>query len=132
MDRSGLLMVMIVLGYLGFEVYGVHSSRHLMEPQYIFEKYLAAQYAAQRCAPQARADHDQFAHNLAVMRRKALSALAEESPQLDEEALSDRLQRSAAAKLADVKALIDEQGCDAKATRIQVLTYEQSSRLRLQ
>lgn len=131
MDRTGLVVTLFVLGYLGFEVYGVHSSRHLMEPGYILARYTAAQRAVQRCGATGTPDRAQFEHNLAVMRRKAAAALAEASPAVDGAAAQARVDQRAAQRAAEVDALIDAEGCDSKAVWTLAKTYQQSARLRL-
>jgi hypothetical protein len=132
MDKSGFLVAFFVLGYLAFEIYGVHSSRHLMQPGYIYDKYTAAQHAVERCGLPEGANQAQFANNIAVMRRKARAELAQADPAAAAGAIDAELERRAAAKRAEVDALIEEQGCKGKALWTLAKNYEQNARLRLQ
>lgn len=132
MDKSTFLVVVFVIGYIAFEAYGVHTQRHLMEPGYIHAQYAAADQAMARCGEAGSGAREQFAHNLAVMERRAIGELLESGDYADEEAAAAEVAARAAERRREVDALADSAGCDDKQLWTLVKTYEQRARLNLQ
>jgi hypothetical protein len=132
MDKSTFLVVVFVIGYIAFEAYGVHTQRHLMEPGYIHAQYAAADEAMARCGKAGSGAREQFDHNLAVMERRAISALLESGDYSDETAASAEIAARAAERRAEVNALADSAGCDDRQLWTLMKTYEQRARLNLQ
>jgi len=132
MDRSTFLVAAFVIGYIAFEAYGVHTQRHLMEPGYIHAQYAAAEHAMRRCGDADAGNRAQFAHNLAVMERRAIGELLETEAFSDRRAAAAEVTRRADERRAEVDALADGAGCDARELWTLMKTYEQRARLKLQ
>lgn len=132
MKSTALPFLLFVGGYLAFEIYGVHSSKHLMEPMRIYGQYVAAQRAASHCGTGDAQTRERFSHNLAVMRRRASQQLAEAEPDLTERDIDTRLDALAATREAEVEALIDGGDCGRGELFALSKTFEQRARLGLQ
>ncbi|MFN2288751.1 MAG: hypothetical protein ABR578_10520 [Chromatocurvus sp.] len=133
MDRgTGLLFGFFVLGYIAFEAYGVHTQRHLMEPGYIHAQYAAAEQATTRCGEAKPAAQQQFAHNLAVMERRAIGELLDSDAFSDRSAAATEVARRAEERRARIDTLADNAGCDDRQLWKLMKTYEQRARLKLQ
>jgi hypothetical protein len=131
MDKAALPFLLIVGCYIGLEVYGVYSQRHLMEPTNLYAKYVAAQRAGERCGTYDEATTAQFARNVAAMRRMARGKLAAAQPGATPESLAQQLDANVTAARQDVDALIEAQGCAGAEARTLTTTFEQWSTLSL-
>ena len=131
LDKSGFVALVIILGYFGLEVYGVHTQRHLTEHTYINDRYTAAAHAVELCGTDREVDRQRIAHNIRVVRRRAAEQLAEENPDQSPEYVEALLVDRLTARTAEVDALFEAQGCEGKALWRLKKSYEQIARLRL-
>lgn len=131
MEKGTVIACLAIAGYLAFEVYGVHTQRHLMQPGYIHAQYAGAQRAMARCGDPSPEQRARFERNLAVMARRARQALAEALPGAGSDELDARVAERAAQRVAEVDARVASTGCDDRALWSLMKTYEQRARLNL-
>ncbi|MEM1080376.1 MAG: hypothetical protein AAGH65_02230 [Pseudomonadota bacterium] len=131
MNAGTVLFLLIVVAYLGFEVWAVSKVGYRMEPVYIFERFVAVDRAMTRCGQPDAAMKTDFDRNRASVRQRAERELAEQggdtNPAMIHQTLTDALR----AQEAEVDALIDAVGCDDIELFKLMKGYENRARLNL-
>ena len=131
MNRAAILWILVVLGYVGFEVSAVRHSQHLFEPLFTFDQFASIQHATQRCGGPDEEQRRRFLSNLPAVRRRAGQELAERDPQRSVEEIERMLDGRTGAREAEVDALIEERGCaDSEVWKLLKL-YEIRARARV-
>ena len=131
MKAGPILAIIILLGYVGFELYTLSRLGYRMEPLYIFERFAAVEHAMERCG-EADADlQNRFTRNRATVQSRARRELVEQNPEQSPEMIDRLMAEIIQSQEAEVDALIAELGCDDieifKLTR----GYENRARLNL-
>jgi hypothetical protein len=131
MDKATFAALFFVLLYAGWEVHGLYSSRHLMEPLYIYDQFVGADRAVERCGGAEAGEREKFLRNLDSVTRDAGEDLAEKHPEEDAGAIEARLAELRQEREAEVDALIEAQGCDGKEVWTLLRLHKMRARLNL-
>ena len=129
-NLAGILATIVVAGYLGFELYGLHRARERMEPVAVFTQYAGLRHAVTLC-DETPANSGDFERNFDAVTRLATADLLEKSPDRSEAELASELESKLNARENEVEAVISEQGCDSKEVFRLLKLYEARSRLKL-
>ncbi len=129
MKRASILWILVVVGYLGFEVDAIRRSRHLFEPLHTLDVFTSAQRASQRCGDPEDPRREPFERNLASVRRRARDDLARSHPQQPSEAVERMLAERTRAREAEVDALVAAEGCESGSVWRLLKLHEQRARL---
>jgi predicted HTH transcriptional regulator len=107
--------VLLVAGYVGFELYALQRNRYRMEPQFIFGNFVMAARAADVCGVPKRAAVDQFQRRYATARQRAIQAQAQANPKMSVADITARIGDQEETVSREIDALVGEQGCKGKA-----------------
>ena len=110
MGLTGYITILVVVVYLGFELFGLHKARDRMEPGYVFNEFVGARRAAEACGVKD-SQKAAFVRNFVAVKARALDALLAAEPDTDAAAL---LATREQAREAEVDALIAAQSCGGK------------------
>ena len=110
MGLTGYITILVVVVYLGFELFGLHKARDRMEPGYVFNEFVGARRAAEACGVKD-SQKAAFERNFVAVKARALDALLAAEPDTDAAAL---LATREQAREAEVDALIAAQSCGGK------------------
>jgi hypothetical protein len=127
---AGAAAVVVVIGYLAFELYGLHRARERMEPAQVYAQFVRARHAVSVCGVDSPARAD-FERNFEAVTRLATSDLAEREPDVTPAQLQQMLAARRRAIEHDVDALVAEHGCKDNAVWRLLKLYEVRSRLTL-
>jgi hypothetical protein len=131
MNGAGWLFVLFALGYVAFELYGLHSSKHLMQPDHIYGQFVLADQARLNCGEADEERDARFAHNLDSMRRTAEKDLRKAEPELSAEAAAARVDELEAGRRSEVDALVQSNGCGDRQIWTWLRLYEQRAQMNL-
>ncbi|MEM8564508.1 MAG: hypothetical protein AAGF57_19870 [Pseudomonadota bacterium] len=131
MRVSTIVAILFVGGYIAFELTAIHRNQYRLEPVFIFEEFVTADQAAQRCGEPDDNERQAFLSNYAVVRANALADLSVLGARDEELSNSDELDALYAAKVLEVNAFIDANGCDDQTVWRWVKLHEVRSKLRL-
>ncbi len=112
MKASAIPFIVIVVAYFALELFVASSTRHRMEPEYIFANHVKASRAVDRCGPLKPVDADKFDANYRYSRRRAVAARTESEPNESEASIEAIVHAQEEAGRREVDALVDELGCD--------------------
>ena len=129
-NLAGILATIIVAGYLGFELYGLHRARERMEPVAVFTQYAGLRHAVTLC-DETPADRSDFERNFDAVTRLATADLLEKNPDRSEAEVASELESKRETRENEVEDVIGEQGCDSKEAFRLLKLYEALSRLKL-
>lgn len=124
------LVILVVLGYLGLEVYALYHARDRMDAVGIFDSFVKAGRAHAACGeadPERRA---RFEANLNKTTERAVRKLAERNPGLDQAGVSRMIGERRRALEAETDALIATQGCRGREVDLLVRQYSIWARFR--
>lgn len=130
MGLAGYITILIVVVYLGFELFGLHKARNRMEPGYVFNEFVGARRAVALCPDEARETAD-FERNFKAVTERAISALAESSPDSTIELITSQVNSQRKTRESEVAALVAAEGCDSKTVWRLLKLYEIRSTLNL-
>jgi hypothetical protein len=119
-----VLFILIVVGYVGFELYGLHRAKERMDPVTILDKFHMADRATSRCGEPEGDDLQSFQRNLELAEARATRALAERSPEASQTEIAERLATRREARVQEVDALIEAQGCGDREIYILLRRFE--------
>ncbi len=114
MSIPSVLAIVVVIGYLVFEVSILHKQRYRMEPLFVHNEFVTANHATQRCGEPDEAERQQFLLNFKVVQRNALADLMEKTPETATVEASAELARLRTERESEVDTFIDSNGCDDK------------------
>lgn len=123
-----VVFVLIVLGYLGFELYVVGRNSYRTEPDYIFRSYVQASQAVESCGVLKAGSYESFPGNLLYVQGRAADALAEANANLGHAAAATAIRELEIATRREVEDLISRTGCDEKEVWMLRRRYENYSR----
>ena len=129
-NLAGILATIIVAGYLGFELYGLHRARERMEPVAVFTQYSGLRHAVTLC-DETPADRSDFERNFDAVTRLATADLLEKNPDRSEADVAIELESKRETRESEVEDVIAQQGCDSKEAFRLLKLYEARSRLKL-
>lgn len=113
MTKGGLLFVIIVGGYILFELSLLHKLGYRTEVDHILGQMVPAQEAVNRCGQASAAQQEKFARRMATLQTRAVRELEKAEPGLGEEQATAQF----AAQVRDIRrsaeAAIAEQGCNS-------------------
>lgn len=131
MKASTVLLLVIVLGYLAFEVHVVSRNAYRTEPVFIFGEFITASQAIRRCGPLKPVDVEQFETNYRYARWRASNAISEDRPAESPAAVEATLEAREAEGRQRVDALVADLGCEDIELRKLRKRYENFARLTL-
>lgn len=131
MRAGALLALIVVVAFLGFELYTLTRLSYRTEPLYIYDQWLRADAAFERCGSGDHSERKAFLRNLSAVRRRAADALADELPGDDDAARDLRLEQRAAQQRQAVLNVVTAGGCGDKQVWRWLKTHEQRARLNL-
>ncbi|MEM1154529.1 MAG: hypothetical protein AAGI44_10325 [Pseudomonadota bacterium] len=131
MRFSTIVAILFVGGYIAFELTAIHRNQYRLEPVFIFEEFVTADQAAQRCGDPDASERKDFLSNLAAVRANALEDLSVRNVEDDDSSNNGELDALRDAKVMDVNAFIDANGCDDPTVWRWVKLHEVRSRLSL-
>jgi hypothetical protein len=117
------LTILVVLGYLGFEVSALYQARERMDAVSIFDSFVKAGRAHAACGvPDAR-QRGHFEASLDQATGRAVRKLAERNPGLDAAGLARLIGERRRAREAETDALIAAAGCAGREVAMLVRQY---------
>lgn len=125
------VLVIIVVGYFGIEVYQFHRMGYRMEPLFIFEKFAAANVAAELCGPVDEDERQRFLRNFRHVTRRAVEELDAQASDVATTSPKQGIAELEAAQRSEVEALIAEQSCAGPEVKRLVKFHEIRARLKL-
>ncbi|MDJ0848583.1 MAG: hypothetical protein QNK04_09415 [Myxococcota bacterium] len=128
MDLRAILFVLIVAGYVGFEVNAVRMSQHLFEPLFTFDQFASMRHASRECGAPEPGQREQFERNFAAVETRARRSLAEENPQSSPERIAVMLSERRSAREREVDAAIEAGGCADRELWKWLKLYDQRAR----
>lgn len=131
MNKGGLLAAVIVVGYLGFEVYTVQKARHRMEAPYIFSQFVVANSAVVTCRQAKGAQYEKFLANFERVRARAIKELGEAHPDADAQDIDRMLRKRVRDNELAASNLINEKGCDDIEVWKKLRQFENFAKLNL-
>jgi len=126
-----MLAVVFVAGYIGLELYFVQKLGYRMEPLYIHNEFVSANYAVQRCGGPAADERERFLRNFSIVTRRANEALEQESPEKSAQDIALALAQRRAEREREIDALIEAKGCEERGLWGLVKLHEAGARLNL-
>lgn len=129
MDGRAILFILIVVGYVGFEVNAVRTSRHLFEPLFTFDQFASMHRATGECGDPEPGQRESFDRNFAAVATRARAELAERHPQRSSEEIAALLAERGRAREDEVDALVAAGGCADPGIWKWLKLYEQRARL---
>lgn len=131
MKASTLFATIVVVGYIGFEIYALQRAGYRTEPAYILNEFVGAERATSRCGdPDADVERD-FTRNMGAVKRSAARDYAEKNPGASSGDVDRYIADSVRQRVSEVDASVDTAGCDAPEVRRLVMLYEKRARLNL-
>jgi len=115
MNRSSAAAVLaglIVVGYIGFELYTLKHLSYRTEPLFIYERFIKDRHGAVACGDVDPGQLARFDRNLASIERRARRDLAETEGLSKDEAIDAALAGRRSDAEAEAAALIAPEGCD--------------------
>jgi hypothetical protein len=122
--KMSILFIILVLGYVGVEVYSLHKAKERMDPVNLLDQFTRADRATNQCGQPEASDVQRFQRNLQGATARATKALTGRNPQqsADEIALTIETRRTAAE--GEVDAVIAAKGCGDREIRTLLRMYE--------
>lgn len=111
MRTMPILFILIVVGYVGFELYGLHRAKERMDPVTILDKFHMADRATSRCGEPEGDDLERFQRNLGLAERRATRALEERSPDATGVEIAEMLAARREASVQEVDGIVEAKGC---------------------
>ncbi len=131
MGFGPIAAILILVGYLGFEVTMLNAQRYRTEPLFVHHEFVTADQATLRCGDPGAEERQRFQSNLQAVERNALAELRETQPQAAAEELMRQLEALATERIDEVDAFIDANGCKHKDVWRWVKLHEVRARLNL-
>jgi hypothetical protein len=131
MGKAPILLLLVLAGYIGFELYALHRTSYRVEPAYIFDQFLSAHHAAVECGQPHPKQLEQFRRNLRSVAGRAAKDLQEKYPEksaADIEAMIDQRSRQ---REGEVDAIIEAGGCADPQIKTLLKRFEIRARLRV-
>jgi hypothetical protein len=119
-----ILFILIVVGYVGFELYGLHRAKERMDPVTILDKFYLADRATSRCGEPEGDDLKRFQRNLGLAESRATRALDERNPDASGDEIAEMLDARREARVQEVDAIIQARGCDDRDIYILLRQFE--------
>ena len=92
MRTMPILFILIVVGYVGFELYGLHRAKERMDPVTILDKFHMADRATSRCGQPEGDDLERFQRNLGLAATRATRALEQRNPDASRVEIAEMLE----------------------------------------
>jgi hypothetical protein len=124
MRTMPVLFILIVVGYVGFELYGLHRAKERMDPVTILDKFHMADRATSRCGEPEGDDLERFQRNLGLAERRATRALAERSPDATGVEIAEMLAARREASVQEVDGIVEAKGCGDREIYILLRRFE--------
>ncbi|MFK8016711.1 MAG: hypothetical protein AB8G17_14855 [Gammaproteobacteria bacterium] len=131
MNAGSIAAIVVVVGYIGFEVYAVKRSGFRMEPGYILGQFASAARGAELCATPNADQQERFARNYATTRWRAERALAAQNPTHSTAQINTEISAQIAEYYATVDTLVETNGCAGGEAWKLVKHFDNLSRLNL-
>lgn len=111
MNKGGILAILAVIAYLGFELHTINQARYRMEKPYIFNQFVSANRAFVVCRKPEGEQYEKFQRNFELMRERTLQELGKLHPDASEEAVREMISERINDNEQIADALIDTRGC---------------------
>jgi hypothetical protein len=126
-----ILVILVVAGYIGFELFALQRTKYRTEPLYIFDQFLLAHHAVTKCGSPEAGRLVQFRRNLRSVAARAARELAESSPESSPEQIEQMISARNAEREREVEAIVRAQGCDGPEIKTLLKRFEIRARLRV-
>lgn len=113
MNKGGWLFVIIVGGYIAFEISMLNRLGYRMEVDHVLDQMVSAQHAVARCGNATSSQKKKFARRLATLETRATRELAESDPSLDSAQIAAVIAGQMSEIQQSVDASIASLGCDS-------------------
>jgi hypothetical protein len=123
--------LLIVLGYVSFELFALQKTKHRVDPIYIFDQFLAANHAVMKCGRPEDGQLEQFRRNLKSVAARAAKALHERNPEKSTEQIDRMIKLRDDEREQEVDAIIEAQGCSDPHINTLLKRFEIRARLRV-
>ncbi len=110
MQLGGVLAVVVVVGYVGFELHAIGQNKYRTEKDFVYQQFIGAQQAQQLCGGSEDQVAD-FERNLKSVTRRATETVKSKQPELDEAGLIQAMAELASSARSEVTEVIDSNGC---------------------
>jgi hypothetical protein len=119
-----ILFILIVVGYVGFELYGLHRAKERMDPVTILDKFHMADRASSRCGQPEGDDLERFQRNLGLAATRATRALEQRNPDASGVEIAEMLEARRDTRQQEVDAIIAARGCGDREIYILLRRFE--------
>lgn len=129
MNLRSILAILVVVGYVGFEVNALRMVRYRFEPLYTLDRFASMHHATVRCGDPEPDVRERFRLNFAAVRTRAEREIAADPEQPSPEEVQRLLTERIRAREREIDALIESEGCEGPEMWRQLKRYEQRARL---
>jgi hypothetical protein len=126
-----ILVVLVVAGYVGFELFALQRTKYRTEPLYIFDQFLLAHHAVTKCGSPGEGRLAQFRRNLRSVAARAARELAESNPESSPEQIERMIDARDAEREREVDAIVQAKGCEDPQIKTLLKRFEIRARLRV-
>jgi hypothetical protein len=119
-----ILFILIVVGYVGFELYGLHRAKERMDPVTILDKFHMADRATSRCGQPEGDDLERFRRNLGLAATRATRALEQRNPDASRIEIAEMLEVRRTAREQEVDGIVEARGCGDREIYILLRRFE--------
>lgn len=120
--------LVLVAGYLAFELTALARARPRMEPDYIYRSMVAARTGVERCGDPPREQVAGFDAELERMRGRVREKFADGPTPPDSTAIERRVDDLTRSAEAETSATLDAEGCDSFTARRLLQRHEMHAR----
>lgn len=111
MGKGGVLAIIVVAGYIGFELFTFHKARYRMEAPYVFNQFVAAHRAFTSCKTPEGQQYERFVRNMGIVQRNATGKLSEQHPQASPQEIAQMVEQRTGEQYQMVDSLVSDSGC---------------------
>ena len=131
MNIRALLFLLFVVGYIGFEIYIIKRTGYRTEPDFIFNEFVGARHASERCGNPTEDVSRRFTRNFTSVKRGARDDYVEQYPDKSAAEADAYIDRLISEGESEIDRMIDAQGCEAADVHRMVVLYERRANLNL-
>jgi hypothetical protein len=131
MGKAPILLLLVLAGYIGFELYALHRTSYRIEPAYIFDQFLSAHHAVVKCGNPGPGQLEQFRRNLRSVAGRAAEALRGEYPEQSLADIEAMINERSRQREREVDAIIEAGGCADPQIKTLLKRFEIRARLRV-
>ena len=111
MTKGSILAIVVVAGYIGFELFTFHKARYRMEAPYVFNQFVAAHRAYTSCKTPEGQQYNRFVRNMGIVQQRAVGKLSEQHPQASTDDIEQLVKVRTDEQYQIVDTLVSDSGC---------------------